>query len=371
MNKTLRNFVAAVAGCATVGAVLVTVAAPASAVGARYSGTPVGTVSVRPATGTNQSAIDYTTSAACPAGVSYETRLFGAGMPDAGEVVTSRTEAGFSTSAPISGSFSNTPQFFADKNSATLSGAYDVVVRCTDRFGDTSRGDFLGTITFSSPTAYTASGASPSPSASATASPSPSATSTATAGPTGAPSECTVPASLSLAPSTIIATGAGTVTVRATPGSVVRLFAYSRPSTSFRAVREATLGSGGSTSFEVKPPTNTRLYAQQVGCDPSDSAVLNVRTQLSLNVVRNGTRSYTFSGRALPARPRGLIVSLYRVTDGGQQVLTSQVRANASTGAYSINRVFTGSGRFGFVVRTGQDLQNAPGSSNVRSLLVY
>lgn len=361
MNKTLRTFVAAVAGCATVGAVLVTVATPASAVGARYTGTPVGTVSIRPATGTNQSAIDYTTSAACPAGVSYEARLFGAGMPDAGEVVTSRTDAGFSTSSPVSGSFSNTPQFFADKNSATLSGTYDVVVRCTDRFGDTSRGDFRGTITFSSPTAYTASGASPSPSASASA----------TAGPTGAPSECTTPASLALSPSTIIATGAGTVTVRATPGSIVRLFAYSRPSTTYRAVREATLGSSGSTSFEVKPPTNTRLYAQQVGCDPSDSAVLNVRTQLSLNVVRNGTRNYTFSGRALPARTGGLIVSLYRVTDSGQQILASQVRANASTGAYSINRVFTGSGRFGFVVRTGQDLQNAPGASNVRSLLVF
>jgi hypothetical protein len=70
------------------------------------------------------------------------------------------------------------------------------------------------------------------------------------------------------------------------------------------------------------------------------------------------------------------------VTADGQQILTSQTRAYANAGqpgydasrpagSYSIRRTFTGSGRFGFVVRTGQDLQNAPGSSNVRSLLVF
>ena len=52
-------------------------------------------------------------------------------------------------------------------------------------------------------------------------------------------------------------------------------------------------------------------------------------------------------------------------------MLTAQTRANASNGDWRIDRRFTGSGRFGFVVRTGQDLQNAPGTSNVRSLLVY
>jgi hypothetical protein len=33
--------------------------------------------------------------------------------------------------------------------------------------------------------------------------------------------------------------------------------------------------------------------------------------------------------------------------------------------------VFSGTGRFGFVVRTGQDVQNAPGTSRVRQTLVY
>ena len=82
-------------------------------------------------------------------------------------------------------------------------------------------------------------------------------------------------------------------------------------------------------------------------------------------------RDYTFSGRLLPARPGGLIASLYRVTADGSQILAAQTRANASDGTYTIARRFTGSGRFSFVVRTGQDLQNAPGSSNARSLLVF
>ena len=88
-------------------------------------------------------------------------------------------------------------------------------------------------------------------------------------------------------------------------------------------------------------------------------------------VVRNGTRDYTFSGNSLPARPVGLIVSIYRIAADGSPVLAAQVRADGSTGQWSIRRAFSSNGRFGFVTRTGQDLQNAPGSSNVRSLLVY
>jgi hypothetical protein len=210
----------------------------------------------------------------------------------------------------------------------------------------------------------------PSPSASPSATATATRNPTPTLSPTGSPG-CTTAASVALERTTITATGSSGVTVRATANSVVDLFAYSRPSTTYRVVRSAEVGADGVAEFRIVPPTNTRLYAQQRGCDASPSVVLNVRTQLSLNVVRNGTRNYTFSGRALPARNGGLIVSLYRVTANGNQILTAQTRANASTGVYSITRQFTGSGRFGFVVRTGQDLQNGPGASNVRSLLVF
>ena len=41
--------------------------------------------------------------------------------------------------------------------------------------------------------------------------------------------------------------------------------------------------------------------------------MINVRAQETLQVTRISTRTYTFSGRSIPARPGGLIVSLYRI----------------------------------------------------------
>ena len=228
--------------------------------------------------------------------------------------------------------------------------------------------------------------ASPSGSASPTLSPTTSPTTTPTAStspgpasPSATPSTatpaCAVPARVVLASTTIIATGHTGVSVTAPAGSVVDLLAYSRPSSTYRIVRTGTTDSTGRVVFSaLAPPSNTRLYAQVRGCTASTvtgSVVLNVRTALSLFAQRTGPQSYTFSGDSLPARPGGLIISLYRVTDSGSQLLTAQVRASATTGNWSLNRTFTGTGRFGFVVRTGQDLQNAPGSSNVRPTLIF
>ena len=180
-----------------------------------------------------------------------------------------------------------------------------------------------------------------------------------------------VPTSVVLPVSTITATSPATVEVRGGSGTEVELLAYSRPSTEYAVVRGGLVGNDGKLTFTVRPPTNTRLLARQVGCANGPSVVLNVRTALTLSVVRNGTRDYTFRGDSLPARPGGLVVSLYRITADGSSVLTAQVRASATTGDWTLRRVFSGNGRFGFVARTGQDLQNAPGASNVRSLLVY
>ena len=161
------------------------------------------------------------------------------------------------------------------------------------------------------------------------------------------------------------------VTVTASRGSTVDLFAYTRPSTTYTIVRTGVVTNNGTISWGIRPPRNTRLYAQQRGCSPGNQVVLGVRTTLSIAAVRNGTRNYTFSGDSLPARPGGLIISLYRVNSDGSQVLTSQARASATTGEWSITRQFTGTGTFGFVVRTGQDLQNAPGSSRVRQTMIF
>ncbi|MCW2681933.1 MAG: hypothetical protein JWM62_3334 [Frankiales bacterium] len=173
---------------------------------------------------------------------------------------------------------------------------------------------------------------------------------------------------------TITATETGGVSVRAEPGSVVDLFAYSRPSTTYALVRTGQVGDAGVAQFGVRPGGNTRLYAQQRGCtaDPArDSVVLSVRPALTIKHSRTGTRSYSFYGTSVPARPAGLVISLYRVTADGQEVLTSRTRANATNGNWRISRTFSGSGRFGFVVRTAADISNAAGKSNVQSVLVY
>jgi hypothetical protein len=170
---------------------------------------------------------------------------------------------------------------------------------------------------------------------------------------------------------TVTSTGLATVIVAAARRSTVDLFAYSRPATDYRLVRTGVIGDDGTVSFQIRPATNTRLYAQQRGCTAGSSIVLNVRTALTIAVVRTGVRSYTFSGDSVPARTGGLIVSVYRIAADGTEVLALQARADAQNGEWRVARRFSGSGRFGFVVRTGQDLLNAPGRSNVRSVVVY
>ena len=190
--------------------------------------------------------------------------------------------------------------------------------------------------------------------------------------------DCRAGAQVTLEEATITATGSARVMVREIPDTVVDLFAYTRPSTEYRLVRSGRTNADGIATFTIRPPANTRLKAAQRQEDCTDpafgtepSVVLNVRTALTLTAERHGVRDYAFAGDSLPARPGGLIVSLYRITGSGRQVLTAQARADAQNGEWSINREFTGTGRFGFVVRTGQDLQNAPGVSNIRSTLIY
>lgn len=180
-----------------------------------------------------------------------------------------------------------------------------------------------------------------------------------------------VTAVVALPQTTITATAPAVVRITGASGTTVELLAYSQPSTRFEVVRTVTIGNDDTASVVIKPGTNTRLYAKQQGCTAGESVVLNVRTALTLAVKRNGTRDYTFSGASLPARAGGLIVTLYRLTPDGRPVLAGQTRADATTGQWTLRRVFGGTGRFDFVVRTGQDLRNAPGSSNVRSLLVF
>lgn len=143
-------------GAVTVTALAATVllsAAPASAA-------VVGTVSVSPATGTDNTPATVNTSAACPAGNNIIGRIFGAGFPAAGQTVRNNSPiSSYSVNAagglvvPLSDTF----RAFGNLQSppVVFAGKYDIVVSCIAPLAPgTSLGDFSGSIWFTSNTAY-------------------------------------------------------------------------------------------------------------------------------------------------------------------------------------------------------------------------
>jgi hypothetical protein len=199
---------------------------------------------------------------------------------------------------------------------------------------------------------------------------------------------------------TVNATGRASVTVfGATPTATIQLQGYSQNHDGTMTFandptpvdRTGKADSNGAITFnDLRPASNTRLRAKQAGCAyGTNTAVIEVRAQETLEVKRVGLRKYTFSGRSIPAREGGLIVSLYRITGSAcapgvepskcpGETFIGQGRAVAlgspGEGLYSITITFPSRDtnvRDEFVVKTGRDAQNAPGRSNARSLLIY
>ena len=264
-----------------------------------------------------------------------------------------------------------------------------------------------------SPTATGSPSASSSASASASASASSTPTATPTPTPTASatsPSPTASAASSSAAPvascaptptdvrintPVINATGLASVTVTgARPGAPVELQGYSQNhygTNSFandptKVDRSGVADDRGSITFnDLRPASNTRVQARQAGCAFGPSAVIEVRATETLTARRTGTRAYLVAGSSVPARPGGLLVSLFRITGAScragveprncpGEVFLGQGRASETTGDYTIPVRFPARDshvRDEFVVKTGRDAQNAPGRSNVRSLLIY
>ena len=156
----------------------------------------------------------------------------------------------------------------------------------------------------------------------------------------------------------------GRVRLGAREGEVVRLFAYTRPSTGYRQVREATAGPDG-VEWEVRPGANTRLYGRVDGvCGArSGSATIAVASTVSLSAERLSARRYVFRGQARPARP-GQVVSL-RLGDR----LLAQGRTDR-TGRYEVERRFDRDARLDLRVTVGRDVTAGAGSSPVRPTVV-
>ncbi|MFF5295310.1 hypothetical protein [Paractinoplanes globisporus] len=140
-----------VAGLATAALLLVT-PAPAGAA-------PNGTLTFFPSNSIDQAAIKARTSAGCPSPADgYMAVVKGHGFPADGQIVTTPTAAGMSRTAGFDVYFAQTMKDFASDNRTTLKGRYDVAVYCIDSFLGTKFSQFTGTLTFTSPTKYKASG---------------------------------------------------------------------------------------------------------------------------------------------------------------------------------------------------------------------
>jgi hypothetical protein len=193
---------------------------------------------------------------------------------------------------------------------------------------------------------------------------------------------------------TINATGLASVTVtNAQPNTRVELQGYSQNHNGTASFanditnpdRVGTADDNGAVTFsDLRPGSNTRLRARNGNCAYSASDTINVRTQLSLAVTRTAPRTYAFDVDSIPARPGGLIVSIYRITgtrcaagveprNCPGETFVGQTRVSSSNGAgrgtFTFDRSYPP--REQFVLKTGQDAQNYPGRSNVRDLAIF
>ncbi len=245
-----------------------------------------------------------------------------------------------------------------------------------------------------SPSASPTSTPTPTPTPTSSPSASPSTTSSSSASPSASASPACQIAKLTVNTPTINATGLASVTAfGVTPGTRVDLQGYSQDHFGTQNFdndptpidRFGTADSNGTITFnDLRPSSNTRVRARQAGCTYGGSEVINVRTTIFLKVTRNSARNYTFDIDSIPARPGGLIVSIYRITGstcaagveprscpGEEFVSQTRVSSTDGTGGRTLTFDSSYSGREQFVLKTGQDAQNAPGRSNVRDLAIY
>lgn len=190
--------------------------------------------------------------------------------------------------------------------------------------------------------------------------PQPSATPTATVEPTPTPTPAPEPPSAPTLEQQVVVAGQGaTLSGAAEPGQAVELWAYSRPSTTYRLVRVASASPSGRYTFSVTPPTDTRLHVRVAGRD-SDSTVLGVQHLVRLSATRTGVRAHRFAGTVFPKRA-GVRVDVLARTSSGLRLLTSA--ATAADGRWSVDRTFSGTVSWDVVARTAADGLNRPGAS--------
>lgn len=163
--------------------------------------------------------------------------------------------------------------------------------------------------------------------------------------------------------------GGRTIRVKAAePGTEVIATGYVRPNTKARELGRAVVDKNQVATFRFSFQGNARVEFRGGGCPFGAEWVAPTKARLGgLLARRNDVRDYSFS--TFYAGPAGKVGNLYRVTSDGREVLTSRTRMVPEF--VTINRKFLGSGRFGFVLRTGNDINSAGASTNVRDTVIH
>ena len=154
-----------------------------------------------------------------------------------------------------------------------------------------------------------------------------------------------------------------TLTGAAEPGTTVELWAYSRPSTSYRLVRSTTAAASGLYAFSVTPPTDTRLRSRVDGLD-SGSVVVGVRHLVRTSATRTGCGPSASPGPSSRSGPASRVDVLAR-TGGGLRLLTT-ARTGAD-GRWSVDRTFHRPATWDVVARTAADGVNRSGTRRPRA----
>ncbi|MFI5764226.1 WxL protein peptidoglycan domain-containing protein [Streptomyces sp. NPDC051563] len=186
------------AGAATAAAALVGLAltVPTAAHAA-----PAGSAKINPATGTDGSSIDVTTSAACPEpSTNILVTVAGKGFPAEGLNVVGNSP--ISTYPPAASGGISVPltmtmrDYASQAGFTTLEGRYDLTVVCRKAFGTDTYGTFAASLWFTSTTEYRTTDpatGNPTPTPTPTPTPSPTPTATPTPTPTPTPSDSASP----------------------------------------------------------------------------------------------------------------------------------------------------------------------------------
>jgi hypothetical protein len=154
------------------------------------------------------------------------------------------------------------------------------------------------------------------------------------------------------------------LTVKASPGDSVTLFADTRPSTTFKVLSTTTVPASGTFTKTVSPRFNTLYYAQTTA-GKSATRIVYVRPAESLKGSASG-KVGSFTGQLVPGHG-GVTVRLFTVKSGRLTLVGTA--KTGSSGAWSYKRTFATTGGVTFIAQTVTDATNLSGQSNRITLL--